>query len=124
MKSLFTVCLFLLLGQLGFAQNNDKWTSFSDKKSELTGFKNLKGEVMIEPKFMGFTIAKVFDVIIAVMEEDSGTFKTYYLIKSGKKIGNDSLHIFDNGADCENEGFIRFRDKKTDKVGMFDEHRN
>jgi hypothetical protein len=56
---------------------------------------------------------------MAVMEDNGDDYISYYLTKSGKTIGRDSLYIFDNGADCESEGFIRFRDKETDKVGMF-----
>lgn len=124
MKSVIITYFLLLIGQLTFAQNNEVWTSFWNEESDLMGFKNSKGEMMIEPRFMGFTIARNFDNIIAVMEEDNGKYETYYLTKSGKKIGTDSLHIYDNGADCESEGFIRFRDKKTDKVGMFDKNGN
>ncbi len=40
-------------------------------------------------------------------------------IRTGKPVGHDSLYIFDNKADCESEGFIRFRDKKSDKAGIF-----
>ena len=124
MKSVIITYFLLLIGQLTFAQNNEVWVSFWDEESDLMGFKNSKGEIMIEPKFMGFTVARSFDNIIAVMEENNGKYETYYLTKSGKKVGNDSLHINDNGADCESEGFIRFRDKKTDKVGMFDKNGN
>ncbi len=53
-----------------------------------------------------------------VTEEVNGAWESYYLTKSGRIAGRDSLHYFDNGADCESEGFIRFRDVKTDKVGM------
>jgi len=114
----------LLIGQLTFAQNNEVWTSFWNEETDLMGFINSKDEVMIEPKFMGFNIAKSFNYIIAVMVENNGEYDTYYLSKLGKKVGVDSLHIFDNGADCESEGFIRFKDKKTDKVGMFDNNGN
>ncbi|MEP5236709.1 MAG: WG repeat-containing protein, partial [Cyclobacteriaceae bacterium] len=124
MKPIILTYFLLLFGQLAFAQNSEVWTSFWDKESDLMGFKNSKGEIMIEPKFMGFTIAKSFDNIIAVMEEDNGKYETYYLTKSGKKIGTNSLHIYDNGADCESEGFIRFKDKKSDKVGMFNKNGN
>lgn len=106
------------------AQNTETWTAFWDENSELMGFKNPNGQVEIEPKFMGFTVARKFDDIIAVMEESQGNYETYYLTKSGKKVGLDSLHIYDNGADCESEGFIRFRDKTNDKVGMFDRNGN
>ena len=39
-------------------------------------------------------------------------------------VGKDSVYIFDNTPDCENEGFIRFRDHKTDKAGMFNRNGN
>ena len=112
---LTTISSLNLLGQ-----SNDTWTSFWNKDTTLVGYKDKNGVVKIEPKFTGFTSASKFDNIIAVSEENNGKWSSYYLTKSGKMIGRDSLHIFDNGSDCESEGFIRFRDSKTDKVGMFD----
>ena len=94
----------------------NSWTSFWNTDSTLIGFKDKSGAIKIEPRFKGFTNARKFDNIMAVTDEK---WKSYYLTKSGKIIGRDSLHIFDNGADCESEGFIRFKDKKTDQVGMF-----
>jgi len=89
------------------------------------GYKDKNGVVKIKPKFQtGFTSANKFDNIIAVAEEVNQHWKLYYLTKSGRIVGRDSLHIFDNGSDCEGEGFIRFRDKKTDKVGMFNRKGN
>jgi hypothetical protein len=102
-----------------WGQNTNSWTAFWNNDTTLIGYKDKNGIVKIEPKFMGFTVAKKFDEIIAAMENVNGKYESYYLTKSGKIIGKDSLHIFDNGADCENEGFIRFRDKITDKVGIF-----
>lgn len=124
MKSLILSFLLILIGLPAFSQADEKWTAFWDDSTQLMGFKNSVGEVMIEPKFMGFTIARAFENVIAVMEENNGQYEAYYLAKSGKKFGIDSLHIYDNGADCESEGFIRFRDKKTDMVGMFDKNGN
>ncbi|MCF6352057.1 MAG: WG repeat-containing protein [Cyclobacteriaceae bacterium] len=118
---LFTYITFLIVLSTQ-AQNNNTWTAFWDESSGLTGFKNAKGQIEIEPKFMGLTTAKKFDGIIAAMEEKEGNYETYYLTKSGKKVGFDSLYMYDNGADCESEGYIRFRDKETDKVGMFDKN--
>ena len=112
---LTTISSLTLLGQ-----SNDTWTSFWNKDTTLVGYKDKNGVVKIEPKFTGFTSASKFDNIIAVSEESNGKWSSYYLTKSGKITGRDSLHIFDNGSDCESEGFIRFRDHKTDKVGMFD----
>ena len=112
---LTTISSLTMLGQ-----SNDTWTSFWNKDTTLIGYKDKNGVVKIEPKFIGFTSASKFDNIIAASEETNGKWSSYYLTKSGKIIGRDSLHIFDNGSDCESEGFIRFRDSKTDKVGMFD----
>lgn len=102
-----------------FGQSNGTWTSFWNKDTTLIGYKDENGVVKIEPKFTGFTSAGKFENIIAVAEEINGSWKNYYLTKQGKIIGRDSLYIFDNTPDCESEGFIRFRDKKNDKVGIF-----
>lgn len=102
-----------------FGQAKDSWISFYNKDKKLIGFKDKNGVTKIEPKFMGMTSAKKFDFIIAVTEEENKKWKNYYLTKSGRVVGRDSLYTFDNGCDCENEGFIRFRDNKTDKVGIF-----
>ncbi len=122
MKKLLLIYISFLIVLSVQAQNTDTWIAFWDEETKLMGFKDSNGQTMIEPQFMGFTIARKFDNIIAVMQDNNGKYETYYLTKSGKKVGLDSLHIYDNGADCESEGFIRFRDKKTDKVGMFDKN--
>lgn len=102
-----------------FGQSNDTWTSFWNKDTTLIGYKDKNGIVKIEPKYTGLTSAGKFENIIAVTEEINGKWESYYLTKQGRIVGRDSLHIFDNGSDCESEGFIRFRDHKTDKAGMF-----
>ena len=103
------------------AQEKDEpWVAFWDEAYELRGFKDADGNVVIPPKFMGFTVASQFDEVIAVMEETSGQFISYYLSKSGEIFGKDSLYISDNSADCESEGFIRF--EANEKVGMFNSH--
>jgi hypothetical protein len=122
MKNAALTYLIILASFSLSAQNRDSWTSFWNKDSTLKGFKDKNGTVKIEPKFMGFTSANQFDDIIAVTEEANEHWTNYYLTKGGRIIGKDSVHIFDNGFDCESEGFIRFRDRKTDKVGMFNRH--
>lgn len=112
--------LLTLLKLWTFAQSNDTWTAFWSKDSTLIGYKDKNGIIKIEPKFQSdLTNASKFDNIIAVSEEVDQQLNFYYLTKTGRIIGRDSLHIFDNGLDCESEGFIRFRDKKTGNVGMF-----
>lgn len=119
MNRLLFICIFLFLNS-SFAQNNDIWNSFPNKDTTLIGFKDKNEVIKIEPKFSGFTTARKFENIIAVTEEFNNGWKSYYLTKTGKTVGRDSLYVFDNNPDCENEGFIRFRDTKTDKMGIFD----
>jgi hypothetical protein len=121
MKKYIILYLFLTLNCVVSAQNKDIWISFWDKDTTHVGFKDKTGKIKIEPKFMGLTSANKFDEIIVVSEEVNldKTWKSYYLTKSGKIVGRDSLYVYDNGPDCENEGFIRFKDYKTDKMGLF-----
>lgn len=119
MNRLIFIYTLLFLNFSAFAQSTDIWTSFPNKDTTLIGFKDKNGAIKIEPKFSGFTTARKFENIIAVTEEKNGKWESYYLTKSGKIVGRDSLFVFDNGPDCENEGLIRFTDRKTDKMGMF-----
>jgi hypothetical protein len=115
---LTTISSLTLLGQ-----SSDTWTLFWNKDTTLIGYKDKNGVVKIEPKFAtGFTIANKFENIIAATENGYTKGKSYYLTKSGRIVGRDSIHYFDNTPDCESEGFIRFRDHKTDKAGMFDKN--
>ena len=119
-KIILLLILFKTLTSV--AQNNQIWYAFWDEDATHIGFKYLKGEIKIEPNRIGFTMARKFDKIMAVIEDDNGVYKNYYLTKSGKKVGVDSLYIQDNTADCESEGFIRFKDNKTEMVGMFNQN--
>lgn len=103
-----------------FGQSNDFWTTFWNKDTTLVGYKDKNGVVKIEPKFACFSNAEKFENIIAVKEDKNGKWSSYYLTKQGRIVGRDSLYFFENGYDCESEGFIRFGDSKTHKVGMFD----
>ncbi|MCD8741900.1 hypothetical protein LT679_14895 [Mucilaginibacter roseus] len=109
---MFTPCLL-------FSQDKSVWISFWNADSTLVGFKDKAGKVMIRPKFSGLTFGGKFVNIKAVTENTNGKWSSYYLTKSGKKVGVEQLYIFDNTPDCESEGFIRFRDSATYKVGMF-----
>ncbi len=122
-----TLLFFMLFTNISlFSQNIGDWVMFVDKKTELKGYKDLQGNVKIKPKFVFLTSAVVFKNIVPVMEETYpenskiSKFENYYLLKNGKKIGKDSLYVWDFTLDCEQEGKIRFRDGITDKVGFFD----
>ena len=118
-----TILSFLIFN-CSFAQESEIWQFFYNADSTLIGFKDGKQNVKIEPKFGRISNAYKFDKIMAVSEPTEKSTKYYHLTKSGKKVGIDSLYIFDNGFDCENEGFIRFKDNKNDKVGLFDANGN
>lgn len=118
-----TILSFLIFN-CSFAQESEIWQFFCNADSTLIGFKDGKQNVKIEPKFGRISNAYKFDKIMAVSEPNEKSTKYYHLTKSGKKVGIDSLYIFDNGFDCENEGFIRFKDNKNDKVGLFDANGN
>lgn len=115
-----------------FSQNESQdWILFRDENNEdLIGYKDIEGNITIEPKFTFLTSSIVFKNIIPVFEktnlQDKEDYKMlkYYLLKNGKKVGVDSLYVFDFTLDCENEDKIRFRDPKTDKVGFFDKNGN
>lgn len=119
----YVLSLWILLSAtIAAAQHRDTWTAFYDNEEEsyLLGFKNSKGAVMISPKFMGFTTVRKWDHIAAFMEDSSGLFLQYYMLKDGTKFGRDSLYIFDMSFDCESEGYIKFRDPVSGHTGMFD----
>ncbi len=118
MKKYFNISLLILilLSSILFSQDKDLWKSYVDVNTGLYGFKDKDGNIKVVPKYLGFMIAQKFSDITAVMEEDNSS---YYITKSGTHIGKDSVLIFDYGFDCESEGYIRFRDPKTQKVGIF-----
>lgn len=119
MKYPILTLLMTVLFSITSGQGHDTWTAFWNEDTSCIGFKDKNGLIKIEPKFSGFTVAQRFDDIIAVSEEINDSWHNYYLTKPGRIVGRDSLYIFDNGADCESGGFIRFRDPKTDKAGVF-----
>ncbi|WP_345329331.1 WG repeat-containing protein [Mucilaginibacter defluvii] len=120
MKSrLLSLIIILCIPCLLFGQNKDTWVSFWNADSTLIGFKDSAGKVRIAPKFSGLTSGGKFNNIIAVTESTNSKWSSYYLTKSGKRVGKEQLYVFDNTPDCESEGFIRFRDSATHKVGMF-----
>ncbi|MDR0347867.1 MAG: hypothetical protein LBH90_00035 [Tannerella sp.] len=109
MKYLIILCLTVNINTYLLARQHDTWYAFSDPENdELTGFKDAYEEEV-----------RKFDHMLAVVEMTGDKVQSYYLTKSGRIVGRDSLFFFDNVPDCENEGFIRFHDKQTNRTGMF-----
>jgi len=110
---------FVVFSFFCFGQEKNLWYPFFLENSNTMGFKDKEGKVMIEPKFFAPLSTGNFNNIYAVNEIDGDE---YYLLKNGKKIGIDSVYYFDTEAAYEREEKIRFRDKKTDRVGFFDKN--
>lgn len=122
MKSFFLLLFSSLLLMNSTGQSGNDWIMFIDKSTNLIGYKNLKGEIEIEPKFTYLTQQNIFRNIMPVYEKSSlqeDSISQYYLLKNGAKVGKDSLYIGEYFLDCENENKIRFRDPVSDKVGFF-----
>lgn len=122
LDSLFDVATLLVAtGAVAQTPDTTVWTQFSapGKKGQEDryGYKDASGRVRIAPTLGGFTNARRFHHIMAVGE--ARTYQQYYLLKNGRKIGRDSVYVFDFSFDCESEGAIMFRDKKTNRVGFF-----
>jgi hypothetical protein len=110
------------LAENSFGQKNDIWVRYYDTTSQLSGYKDLKGNTKIPAKYDNFTQADTFYNIIAVTEKIDSSYKSYYLLKDGRTVGQDSVFMLDFTYDCESEGKILFKDNKIDRVGFFDKN--
>lgn len=117
---LLTTLLAITCAQRVRAQAEEAWTQFSvkAKQEEHYGYKNQRGQMTLPAKFGQFTAAQTFRHIIAVHEWADNSM--YYLLKSGRAVGRDSVYLFDYTVDCESEGKIRFQDRRRNRVGFFD----
>ncbi|MDR0672633.1 MAG: WG repeat-containing protein [Zoogloeaceae bacterium] len=113
----------LLSAHAAAGQASDTWFAFTEGEADemSIGYRDAEGKVRIAPRFSSYITAKKFDDIIAVMEAENGEWKwkeSYYLTKTGRRVGQGDMYTFDNAFDCENEGFIRFT--RNGKTGLFD----
>lgn len=120
LKILLACCLFI--SQFTFAQSSNYWIRFYDSKTNLSGYKDLAGNIKIPAKLGGFTNADKFYNIMTASENQGDSIIVYYLLKNGKKVGRDSVFSFDGAHDCESEGKILFKDRKKDRVGYFNKN--
>ncbi len=120
-KFYFLLFALFILAQAAYAQgSSETWLRCYNADSTLVGFKSKSGKLMVDTNYLpAMTIADEFDKIIAAVEENDDRWITYYLTKQGRVVGRDSLYFFDNTPDCENEGFIRFKENSTEKIGVF-----
>lgn len=116
----------MLIGLFFFVQlttaqeKSGRWKSFYNSDSTAVGFKDQYDQIRLDSIYSPYiTVARSFENIMSIGKLEGDSWDGYFFTKSGKIVGHDSIYFFDNTPDCENEGFIRFRDKKSDKVGVF-----
>lgn len=117
----------VIVSNTNYAQQQEDWLRCYNQDSTLIGYKNQKGNIKLAPQFNGmggWTHAEKFSHIITASKSLGKETQRFYITKEKKIIGRDSLYTFDNTADCEREGHIRFRDPVTQLVGMFDKDGN
>jgi hypothetical protein len=121
LMKLLPLAALLLAAFSSFAQQPDEvWTRFSEEINGRTryGYQDAKGHIQVPAKFGEFGTAITFRHIIAVGEANTGA--TYHLLKNGRQVGRDSVYMVDYYYDCENEGKIRFKSRKSNRVGFLD----
>jgi len=119
MKPFFIIFCFQLFFTSLFSQDKLPLKAFFNADSTLVGYKDTSGEIVIPAKLNAdLGLPETFEDIISVLEYQNDKFTSYFLTRTGKVVAVDSLYFFDNTPDCENEGFIRFHSKETDKMGL------
>ena len=120
----FIVILFILVieSKNCIAQKNEPWIRFFDTTNNKSGYKDLKGNVKITPKFDGFTRADTFYNIIGAYEMFEKELHAFYVLKNGRKLAKDSVFGIEGSPDCESEEKIIFSDWKKDKVGFLNKN--
>lgn len=122
MKQLLLLCCYCLVFLSGFGQQEGAWQSFWNNDTTLFGFKDAQGKILVQPRYTSIFFVRRLEHIAALADQKGAQWDSYYLTRSGRQVGRDSLYIFDNASDCESEGFIRFRDPVTDKAGILNRH--
>lgn len=89
--------------------------SFVEQTTGLVGFK--RGDIVVfEPQFDSLWSPSHIKHIVIARRQRSGEF--VYLTSQGNIIDSVRPYFFDNGPDAEHNGFIRFRDNHSERVGL------
>ncbi len=96
---------------------------FYNADSTLTGYRERDVTVLFKPRFTGtLHPAKKVDHVAAVMEATPDGWRGFHINRKGKRFGTDSIYMLEAMLDCKSEGHIRFRNPKTQLMGVFNRH--
>jgi len=123
---------YRLLAKGAWGKDRDTWYRFfvgdNDSCLEIAGFKDKNGVTRFDVNDWlknGVTRIGVYNLLFHTDKfDDIIIAHGYYLTKTGKKVGKDSV-TYDlspeccHNLNCESEGFIVFWDEKHDREGMF-----
>lgn len=118
MKTITTCIFIIFLASCSSVKEDGTLYAFYNKDTTRVGYKDAVGKVIIPARFNTFfTPAETIDEIASFSDERDGKPGSGYVTNTGTIVARDSLYIFDFTADCESEGFIRFRGKQ-ELVGL------
>ncbi len=109
--------LLILAGIAGYCQDSSLWFRTESENTEVVGYKDQSGTLRIGQRLSYLTRAHHFENVIATA--DSGSYQFYYLLKSGRIFGKDSVYGLEGSVDCEREGFVRAMNRKGEGLGLF-----
>jgi hypothetical protein len=120
MKQLSITFFLAACSTFGYAQTESEWFAFYNEDSTLFGFRNAQGKILSEPKFV-FVGNEAFNKVVSVVEQLSeDDYSIYYLRADGTKFGEDSVYFWDQAPEIESNGYVRFKDPVSKKVGVMD----
>jgi hypothetical protein len=116
MNSKIIFCLFagLILAACSNSKLKDEYLiSFTDEKTEMSGYKNLAGDIIIPLGKYDMCISDTFKTYAIVLKDNS----KFLAIDRDEKVLYEVFN-YDNGPDYISEGM--FRIKKGEKIGFAD----
>jgi WG containing repeat len=105
----------------GFSQEKELLYRYEIAKKDDTyyGFKDKKGKVIFPAKYNNLGVDSTFKNIIPVGEYDGKKLSTYYLLRNGKKVLQDSVYMDEDFyGDTEQEDMIRFETQQPNRIGF------
>jgi hypothetical protein len=121
MYKLPLLLLSIIIYNISFSQQQELLYRYAVTKKDDTyyGFKDKKGKIIFPAKYNNLGVDSTFKNITAVGEYNGNKLVTYYLLRNGKKVLQDSVYMDeDYYRDTEQEGMIRFETQRPNRIGF------